>query len=136
MRRGLVIAAGTVITIAAVLGLLAFFNARDDSTIGEETPAPGKADPTLTADELRRGNVVLLYARPTDRAALKQLADEIAGPADPTLTQAGQSIIVKRRPRGSSVIANAYQRSLVVESAEDPALREFAQYWLGRSAMR
>ena len=136
MRRGLVIAAGTVVTIAAVLGLLAFFNARDDSTIGEETPPPGKADPSLTADQLKRGNVVLLYSRPADRAPLEELADELAGPPDPALTEAGQSILVERRPRGRSVIANAYQRSLVVDSAEDPALREFVQYWLGRSAVR
>ena len=136
MRRGAIIAAITVLTIAAVLGVLAFFNARDDSTIGEERTAPGKPDPALTSDQLRRGNVVLLYSRPADRAPLEKLADDLAGPVDPTLTEAGQSILIERRPRGEKIIANAYKRSLVVDSAEDPRLRDFATYWLGRGAVR
>jgi BolA protein len=70
------------------------------------------------------------------RLVNQALAEELAGPVDPALTEAGQSILVERRPRGEKIIANAYQRSLAVDSALDPRLREFAEYWLGRSALR
>jgi hypothetical protein len=136
VRRGGLIAAVAVLAVAAVLGVLLFFNARDDSTIGEDRVAPGKVDEALTAEELKRGNVVLLYSRPAHRAPLEALAEEIAGPPDPALEEAGQAIVIRRRPRGERVIANAYQRSLAVDSPDDPALREFTEYWLGRGAMR
>ncbi|HEX8085198.1 MAG TPA: hypothetical protein VF529_12980 [Solirubrobacteraceae bacterium] len=136
MRRGALIAGAAVLTVAAVLGLLAFLNSRDDATIGEDRVAPGKVDESLTADRLRRGNVVLLYGRAADRAPLEALAEEIAGPSDPALVEAGAAVIVERRPRGESVIANAYKRALVVESPTDPALREFAEYWLARGPVR
>ena len=86
MRRGLVIGAAALVTVAAILGLLAFFNARDDSTIGEDRVAPGKADEALTAEELKRGNVVLLYSRPAHRASLEALA-ELAAAAGVELTE-------------------------------------------------
>jgi hypothetical protein len=128
-------AAVVVLSIAAFVGVLVFFNSRDDATIGEDQVAPGKADPNLTDARLRRGNVILRYSRAADRAALEEIAEQIAGEPDPSLIEAGQAIIVERRS-GGRILANAFKRSLAVDSAGDPALREFAEYWLGRTAMR
>ena len=129
----MVVAAVALLTAAAVLGLLAFFNSRDDSTIGEDRVAPGKADPTLTDERLERGNVVILYGRPADRAGLEALAREVSGPSDAALAEAGQAIIVERTP-SEGIIATAYRRTLTVRTPDDPALRAFVEYWLGRGA--
>ena len=135
MRRGLLIGAAALLTVAAILGVLAFFNARDDSTIGENQEAPGQASDALTGDTLARGNVVLRYGDPGQRAALEALARDIAGADDPALVEAGQAIVVERGT-GGRIVASAYKRTLTVDSPEDPKLREFVQYWLGRGSMR
>ena len=137
MRRGLIIGAAALLTIAAVLGVLAFFNARDDSTIGDTTAAPGTAAPGLTERTLEQGNVVLSYGRPAHREALEALAREVAGPMpqDPALVHAGNAVLVERGD-APEVVAAAYKRELRVASPADPALREFVEYWLGRGAVR
>ena len=134
MRRGVVVAAAAVLTVAAVLGVLAFFNSRDDATIGEDQNAPGRTDARFATDRLRRGNVVLYYSRAADRAPLEALARDVAGPSDPALVEAGQAVIVERGD-DPGVVAAAYRRALTVDSPDDPALREFVQYWLGRGAL-
>ena len=134
MRRGALIALAAVLTVAAIIGVLAFFNARDDSTLGEEDTrnAPGEAAPDATGRTLEQGNVVFLYAEAADRDPLRTLAAEIAGPADPALVHAGQAILVRK---GEQLGAEAYKRRLTATSPEDPALREFADHWLGRGSM-
>lgn len=134
MRRGVLIATAVLLTVAAVLGVLAFFNARDDSTIGEDTEAPGQVSDALTGDTLKRGNVVLRYGDPAQREALEALARDVAGGDDPALVEAGQGVVVERGT-GGQVVASAYKRTLTVSSPEDPKLREFVQYWLGRSSV-
>ena len=132
MRRGVLIAAAALVTAAAILGLLAFFASRDDSTIGEEASAPGLAAPDAAADELERGNVVVRYAEPRDAAALRELAREF-GPE--SLAAQGQAVIVRRDAEAAGILAEAYKRRIRASAPEDPKLREFVQYWLGRGAM-
>ena len=134
MRRAGLIVAATVLAGAAVLVLLAFFNSRDDSTIGAEESAPGRADPRFTHDRLRRGNVILYYGRGGDRAALEAVARDVAGAPEPALVEAGQAVLVERG-ESAGVVAAAYRRSLSVSSPDDPRLREFVQFWLGRSSL-
>ena len=142
MRRGILVATAAVLTVAAVLGVLAFFNSRDDATIGEDgssapgQPAPEATAPEATGDELRRGNVILLYGDRGDRAALRALADDLAGPEEPALVDAGQAVIVRRRAGTRGVAAEAYKRRLEAPSAEDPQLRAFVEHWLGRGSVR
>ena len=136
MRRGVLIAAAALLTVAAILGVLAFFSSRDDSTIDDEQDAPGAPIPELTRGELAKGNVEILYRRPEHREAVEQLAREFAGPVPdaPSLVRAGGAVLVRRGP-SSFIIASAYKRGLKVSSPDDPALREFVEYWLGRGAM-
>jgi hypothetical protein len=135
VRRGIVIAAVAVLTVAAVLGVLAFFNSRDDSTIGEDRAEPGVPAPDATGRTLEQGNVVFVYGEPAHREPLRTLAADISGPPDEALIHAGQSILVQRKPGAAGVVAEAYRRRLEVASPRDPALREFAEHWLGRGAM-
>ena len=133
MRRGLLIALAALLVVAGILGILAFFTARDDSTIGEDAAAPGQEAPDATARVLEQGNVIFLYAEPADREPLEELAAEIAGPSDEALRHAGQAIIVEK---GDGLGALAYERRVEVSSPDDPELQRFAEYWLGRGAMR
>jgi hypothetical protein len=134
VRRAGAIAAATVLTIAAVLGLLAFFNSRDDATIGERgANGPGAPAPSATAPELERGNVVLHFDDPADARALRRLAQQY-GPE--SLADDGQAVLVRRTPGTRGVAAEAYRRRLEVPRPDDPALREFVEFWLGRGAMR
>ena len=45
-------------------------------------------------------------------------------------------MLVLRRPNQTAgpVVAHAVGRRLVTEAADDPKLREFTEYWLGRGA--
>jgi uncharacterized protein DUF3105 len=148
-------AAGAAITIllalAGGIGLLLFFVSRDEAPVnhnGATTPVKGPGEP-LAGDPgrelpsrdrarlvglLRTGNVVLVYGRKSDRAALTTLARDVAGAPDPTLEGAGQAVLVARRSTTPGVVALAWQRVLRTGSASDPELRRFADAWLGRGA--
>lgn len=134
MRRSVLVAVAALLTVAAIFGVLVFFSARDDSTIGDdEANAPGRADPALTSEPLRRGNVVLRFATPADREVLRALADEF-GPE--SLADQGQAVLVRRDSTVQGVVAEAYRRRLQAPAADDPAVRQFVEYWLGRGEMR
>ncbi len=133
MRRGLLIAVAALLALAAVVAVLAFFSARDDSTIGEERSAPGQAAPDATAPELERGNVVVRFSDPAHADALRALAREF-GPE--SLAEAGQAVLVRRDPGAGGVVAEAYRRRLRAAGPDDPALRRFVEHWLGRGAGR
>jgi hypothetical protein len=81
---------------------------------------------------LALGNVVLTYATAQPPAALKSLQDDVSGPFDPSLAQAGQAVILARRPGSKGVIALAWRRKLRVSDPADPRLRAFADAWLGQ----
>ena len=132
MRRGVLIAAAAVLTVAAILGVLVFFSSRDESTL-EQTDVPGEAAPEATAPELERGNVVLRFSAPADREVLRALAEEF-GPE--SLADEGQAVLLRRDPGTQGIEALAYKRRLRTAAADDPALRAFIEHWLGRGRMR
>ena len=133
MRRGVLIAVAAVLTVAAILGVLTFFSARDDSTIGgDEGNAPGEPAPDVTSPQLERGNVVLFFSTPADRDVLRALAEEF-GPE--SLADQGQAVLVRRDPGRQGIEAVAYKRRLQVAAPDDPELRRFIEYWLGRGRM-
>jgi hypothetical protein len=128
-----------VVVVAAVIGiavLVAVFAARDDATV---TPSagPGVALPAGATPLVAEGNVALLYSDERLTRRLRELARDIAGPADPSLVAAGQAIIVRRRANvGVPVIAVSATRRLDAAGPDDPALRRFIEYWLGRGPAR
>jgi hypothetical protein len=132
VRRTLLIAVGVIVALGAVAGLLAFLSARDDATIGSDEP--GVEAPRETARTLARGNVVLDYGDPADAERLRALAIDFGASADPALEDAGAAVILDRRAGVRGVVARAYRRRLEVGRADDPALREFVEFWLGRGA--
>jgi hypothetical protein len=133
-------AAVALLTIAVALGgavaLITFFQSRDDAGISDGKGAPGVAAPEETDPRLAAGNVIFTYRRAEDGAVLRALAEETAGPPDPALEEAGAAVLVLRRPNQTAgpVVAHAVGRRLVTEAADDPKLREFTEYWLGRGA--
>jgi hypothetical protein len=134
VRRSVLIAVAALLTVAAIFGVLVFFSARDDSTIGgEDGGAPGEPAAALTSEPLRRGNVIVRHSAPADGDVLRALADEF-GPE--SLADQGQAVIVRRDPAAQGVVAEAYKRQLRVASADDPQLRAFVEHWLGRGEMR
>jgi hypothetical protein len=84
------------------------------------------------ADALRLGNVVVLYGTPRPPAALRSLAERVAGPFDPALLESGQAVVVARRTGIEGNVALAARRTLSVVDAADPALEAFVTHWLGR----
>lgn len=97
------------------------------------------ADGTLVTDDqilhaLEHGDVVLLYGTPHAPAALKALARRVAGPFDPALAAVGQAVVLGSRPGTTGIVALAWRHLLRAPSASDPALEQFASFWLGRGA--
>ncbi len=62
----------------------------------------------------------------------RDLAEEIAGPPSQALRDAGQAVLVQSGTGRGGIVARAWRRELRAEDPEDPALREFVEYWLGR----
>jgi hypothetical protein len=83
---------------------------------------------------LQLGDVVLMYGPPSPPAGLKHLATKLAGPFTPALARTGQAVILARRPGIAGVVGLAWAHIIHVPRVADPALRQFAQYWLGRGA--
>ncbi len=136
MRRAATLAVAALVALAGTVGLITFFQSRDDAEIGGREDAPGVAAPGETSPRLRAGNVLLTFKREADGERLRALAEEVAGPADPALEEAGQAVLVERRPdQATAVVARAWERRLEADSAGDPAVRSFAETWLGQGAM-
>jgi len=111
----------------------------DPPASGAHVPVPVVHDATRLGDDellhaLELGDVVLVYGGARPPAALRALADKVAGPFDPALAAAGQAIVLARRPGTKGVIALAWRRELRAASAADPSLEPFAAFWLGRGA--
>ena len=91
-------------------------------------------DELLTA--LEQGDVVLVYRDGAQAPALRSLARTVAGPFYPAVAAAGQAVVLDHlatAPKGS-VTALAWRHEATAGAASDPALRAFAQFWLGRGA--
>jgi hypothetical protein len=106
-------------------------------TSGPHLPAPVRRDDARLNDDqlleaLQDGNVVIVYGSRVPPHDLVAVARSVAPPFTPALAAVGQAVILARRPGTSGLIGLAWTRMLRVESAKDPALRAFAQYWLGR----
>lgn len=89
-------------------------------------------DQLLHALEL--GDVVLLYGTSAPPPQLRALQERVSGPFDPVLAANGAAVILARRPGTDGVTALAWRRILRAPSASDPAIEDFADYWLGRGA--
>jgi hypothetical protein len=99
-------------------------------TSGPHVPEAVVADRAQLTDDqlleaLAAGDVVYMYGT---RA--------MAPPFSPALAASGQAVILARRPGMAGILALAWAHLLRVASPTDPALRTFAQFWLGRGAPR
>ena len=117
-----------------VLAALSFFNARDDSTTSTP-PGPGVVVPAqggAAGQRLRAGNVELRYGDIAQRARARSLADELAGAPSPALEATGQAVLIvpERGLHGVRVVA--WRHELTAQDAQDPRVRAFVEYWLGR----
>lgn len=140
MSRFALLALVTAASVAAALGAITFFNARDDATtgVGGEISAPGRpaSNPSGLEPLLRAGNVVIEHpgTAATERE-LRALADEISGSEDlAALRDAGQAVELRDGATNGRITARAWERALTTSDPSDPALRAFVEHWLGRGA--
>jgi hypothetical protein len=132
---GRVAAAAGMLLLAAlgVAAVIAVLDARDSGTVrpatGPGTPRAAGARPVVA-----RGNVVLLFSDERETAALRALALDTGGPATPALEAAGQAVVVRRQPGlRVAVVGLTRERRLDAAGPDDPRLRRFVEYWLGRA---
>ncbi len=128
----------TAALLALVLGVagLLQLSSRDDATT-RTGPVPGTLVPAQDGQDsqvLRAGNVILVAGRGRVEEA-RTLATELAGaPTSRALASAGQAVIVQAGPGVGGIVAVAYEHQQRAEQADDPELRRFVEYWLGRGA--
>jgi hypothetical protein len=150
VRRVLVGLLIVVLSLAAVIAVVLVLQSRDDAEVGrgsgpgEKVEARCPDEPAgitrdarpLSEDQIRQalalGNVVLRYSGSRPPAALRQLQEELTGPFDAEIAAAGQAVIVAGG--GKTVEALAWGRRQRARTPGDPALRTFAEAWLGEGA--
>ena len=138
MANRLVLTLGTIVLTLVLVGAVAlFFVSRDESTVPHDASAgPGMArtGALAAAPKVKAGNVVLLHSDERLTQDLRDLAEQIAGPSDPSLVAAGQAVIEQQFPNlGVPVTALTQTRMLEASGPDDPALERFIEYWLGRA---
>ena len=111
----------------------------DPPTSGPHIAEPVLLDNTeLNNDQLLQalelGNVVIMYGQAVPPPALTAMVRSLAAPFTPALVRAGQAVILARRARTSGWIGLAWRRMVRVQTANDPRLHEFVQFWLGGGA--
>jgi hypothetical protein len=116
-------------------------SAEDLPASGEHAPAAVGRDATdLTGDEwlhaLEQGNVILAYGADEPGAALLRVQEELAGPFEPELAAAGQSVILAHVDGLAEPVAVAWRRTLPFQDPAAPEVREFIEAWLGTGAPR
>lgn len=109
----------------------------DPPTSGPHIPVPIVRDGARLTDYqllqgLQVGDVVLMYGSRRPPAGLAELARSVAPPFTPALAASGGAVVLAYRPGTRGVIGLAWTRMLRAGSPSDPALRAFAQFWLGR----
>jgi len=157
LSRALLVVAGVVLAIAGLAAVALVVSSRDDSQVATAVQGPGRVQPEgadppasgphrdvlvthdrapISDDQLLRalelGNVVILYDGPRPAPALVKLQKAVAGPFDAELAAAGQAVILARRAGAGPATALAWKRILRASDPADPALRDFAEFWLGR----
>ncbi len=123
-----------MIALAGVIGLIAFFNARDTTTVAPAGTSPTTSSQGPGTDLVAAGNVELLYGRAGDGRALRALADRLGTADSPALRQAGQAVVVKRDSGVAGIEARSSGATLRVTAPTDPRLGPFVEQWLGRAA--
>jgi uncharacterized protein DUF3105 len=115
----------------------------DPSTYNSDPPTNGPHLPRLPAREqlsgddellhaLELGDVVILYPQRTPPATLRRLQDDLSGPFDRDVAAAGQAVILSRDPSVGQITGLAWRHRLRATGAGEPAIREFADFWLGK----
>jgi hypothetical protein len=157
LRRAALVVVGVLLAVAGIAVVALVVGSRDDSQVAGTAQGPGEVQPEgadppasgphgnalvtrdrspITDDQLVQavelGNVVILYAGARPAPALVQLQKAVAGPFDAELAAAGQAVILARRSGAGPATALAYKRVLRADDPADPALRDFAEFWLGR----
>jgi len=131
---------GTLLAVAiaffGVVGLIAFFNSRDESTTtgGRSEPTPGTEEPAPRGSLLAQGNVVLRYSDGSFTPQLKRLATDLGALDSPESRAAGQAVVLRRDTRSGGVVALAARRRLTVAEPSDPQLQAFVERELGQGA--
>jgi len=135
MRTVLGWIAAVVIALAALVGLVALINSRDQSGVDQQSAAaagpgkPYKGDPVLSPaleDAVKRGNVVVLYRDDKPPAGTQALVP----PGGKALVRAGQSVVIDREPTLHAPLAALSAKK--IQEADAPAqLHGFIDYWLG-----
>lgn len=113
----------------------------DPPTSGAHFPEPVTRDGARLNDDqllevLASGDVVISYGGRSPPPGLQALARAVAGPFTPALAAAGQAVILARRPGTAGLIGLAWTHIIYVSAADDPALEQFARFWLGRGVPR
>jgi hypothetical protein len=111
----------------------------DPPTSGAHVPEPVLYDERRLNDDqlleaLELGNVLIMYGGRRPPPALRRLALSVAPPFSPGLAAAGQAVILASRPGTRGLLGLAWAHEISVRGARDPQLRQFVQFWLGRSA--
>jgi hypothetical protein len=135
MRTALTWAISIVIGLAALVGLIALINSRDQSGVDTQnavSAGPGKpyrGEPVLSPglqDDVKRGNVVVLYRDANPPAGTQQLVL----PGGRQLVKAGQAVVLEREPTLKVPLAAVSAKK--IEEANTPReLQPFIDYWLG-----
>lgn len=139
MRRALSWLLTLIVSLAALVGLIALINSRDKSGVGSggstaATPstgpgAPYNGNPPLSAADraaIKLGNVVVLYRDPQPPPGTKGLVP----PGGTALRQAGQSVVLTRQPGLRTPLAAV--SATKIQPANSPAqLKPFIDYWVG-----
>jgi hypothetical protein len=135
--RALLTLGTIVLTLVLVAAVALFFVSRDESTVPHDAshgPGVARTGAVATAPKVKAGNVVLLHSDERLTKQLRDLAERIAGPSDPSLVAAGQAVIERQFPNLSvPVTAVTASRMLEASGPADPALESFIEYWLGRA---
>jgi hypothetical protein len=123
----------------AVIALLSggLFTGSDKPELSGAPTGPGQparlAHDDPLARDLRLGDVALIYGTPKPPPGLAKLSRALAAPVPPA---SGQAIVMTRRAGTRGVIGLAWNRLIRVETPNDPRLRAFVNFWLGRGASR
>jgi hypothetical protein len=132
-RQALLALTVMVVVVIGVAAAIAFFVARDDATVPGGDDGPGSARTDGDTAVVAAGNVMLIHSDERLTRGLRELAAETAGSSDPALEAAGQAVLVRRRPNlDVPVLALSSSHRLEARGPDDPALRRFIEYWLGR----
>lgn len=124
--------------IGGGVAAVSFFSSTDDATQSEEAvkaavPGEPSSGAEARSETVRKGNVVVSLPKGFRSAAAR--LDEIYGPDTVALQRTGQAVVLRYRKDAKPPIrAFAFGHVVEVDSVDDPRLRGFIDYWLGRPA--